>query len=63
MACCGPSITRYEKEELIRKLREVNEDISLELNRVKMTFEPRKQRWNSNLLFIFYNFNNLPIFR
>ena len=63
MACCGPSIPRFEKDELIRKLREKAEEISLDLNRVHMIFEPKKQRWNSNSLFIIYNFNNLLIFR
>jgi hypothetical protein len=63
MACCGPSIPKIEKEELIKKLRQQAEEIPLDLNRIHMIFEPKKQRWNSNSLFIIYNLYNLPIFR
>ena len=63
MACCGPSIPKVGKEELLGKLRERSEEISLDLNRVHMTFDPKKLRWNSNSLFIFNNFNYLQIFR
>ena len=63
MACCGPSIPRMEKEVLLRDLRNDDEDISLVLNKVNMTFDSKTQIWKSNSLFIIFNFKNLSNFR
>ena len=53
MACCGPSIPKMDKESLLKDLRKQNEEISLDLKLVNMTFEPKKLRWTSNILLYF----------
>ncbi len=48
MACCGPSIKRKDEKTLFDQLRNNEEELSLNLNRIKMKFNPEKGTWTSN---------------
>ena len=48
MACCGPSIKRRDEKTLFDELRNNEEEISLNLNKIHMKFLPDKGNWKSN---------------
>ena len=48
MACCGPSIKRVDENALFEELQNDGEKISLNLNHIKMEFEPNKGEWKCN---------------
>ena len=48
MACCGPSIKRVDEKELFEQLQNEGENIELELNHIKMEFQPNKGEWKCN---------------
>ena len=48
MACCGPSIKRRDEKSLFEELRKEQDEISLQLNKIKMNFLPDQGIWKSN---------------
>ena len=48
MACCGTSIKRVNENELFEELEKEGEQISLNLNNIKMEFDPNKGEWKCN---------------
>ena len=51
MACCGPSKSNIDPKELLKQLRNNDELIKLNLNQLKLSFEPDKADWKSKFLF------------
>ena len=48
MACCGPSIKRRDEKQLFDELKNIEESISLNLNKIKMEFLNDRGEWKSN---------------
>ena len=48
MACCGPNIKRRDESTLFNELRNNEEEISLNLNKIQMNFLNDKGEWKSN---------------
>ena len=53
MACCGPSKSNVNEEELFKKLRNNKELIVMKLGGNKYTFNQKEADWTSNYLKIF----------
>ena len=47
MACCGPSIKRKDEKTLFDQLRGEREELSLNLNKIKMKFNAENGDWKS----------------
>jgi hypothetical protein len=50
MACCGPSKSNVNEEELFKKLRNNKELIVMKLGGNKYTFNQKEADWTSNYL-------------
>ena len=50
MACCGPS-KNIADPDLMKKLRKNEEIIKMNLNQLKLSFDPKDCKWECNIFF------------
>ena len=50
MACCGPS-KNISDPDLMKKLRKNEEIIKMNLNQLKLSFDPKDAKWRCNIFF------------